>query len=129
MGAIIFLLLMLYCGTCAFEGIPLALMRKREEWLKASLICNAITNPILNTLLMILIHFVEDQTILLSITICLEVIVVVVEAYFYKRMLRESMLKCLVVSLIANAISFLLGILFYQVFYIEPKSSLQMEAL
>lgn len=97
------------CATCVLEILPVFCIGKSLRWVKASLVCNIVTNPALNTLLLLLAQFITNSSVILCIIIVLEVLIIIVEAYFYKMMLQELFVKCLLISFLANLISFLVG--------------------
>ena len=128
------LALALLCGmTCLLEIVPALFMRERKKWIKAGLICNVITNPILNTLLLLhsalyqlplsisiflgKLPFSYPYAILRYATLLvLELLVIVFEAWVYHKMVGASWKKCLLFALAANALSFTVGLLLEPVF-------------
>lgn len=125
--------LALFCvTTCLLEMIPTLFVQKKKQWIKASLIANVITNPILNTLLLFFragnfysFHFrrlasvfgfsnPHDAALVIG-----ELLVIVFEAWIYHKMLSKTWIKCLLFSLAANALSFIAGLLL-QPFFIIP---------
>ena len=113
MGSFLFLLLFCCGATIVIEWIPLFFISRRKGWLKASILCNIVTNPLLNTLLCLFAAFTKSDTAFLVITIMLEIGVVFLEAWFYKRLMRERFVKCFGVSLLANGLSFGIGMVLF----------------
>ena len=91
--------------TCILEIIPLAFLRPFRRWLGASLICNVLTNPLLNCILQYSYARLSAPEIT-ALTIALEAGVVVCEAVLYRLILAEPMKKCAAVSLGSNAFSY-----------------------
>lgn len=96
------------CGaTILLEMLPLLLVSQRKNWLKASIVCNVATNPVLN-MFMLVVYLLTDHALWsISILFVLEVAVVFFEAFVYHKMLSKKYLPCFLFSLVANAISFL----------------------
>lgn len=110
---IILLVLATMCGaTILIEGIPTLLQKDRKAWWKASVICNVVTNPILNVLILLMTTLWPDQSWVQQMIILLELVVVFLEAYFYHRMLNKGYGRCLLFSFIANVLSMFAGIMF-----------------
>lgn len=121
MIGILLLLLICVVATIIIESvIPKFILFKNKTAFRASLICNIITNPILNTILLICGCYISEKTHMLILTILLEIIVVFVEAYIFKTMLEESFVKWFIISFVLNTISFLIGIYFADAFYFKP---------
>lgn len=114
MEGIILILVLLCVSTCIIEIIPFLFLKNRFKWIKTSLLCNVITNPIMNTILAILTLFIRDNTVFFIITVILEVAVVVFEAFIYYNVMDESAWKCVVLSLLANVCSFAIGVIFLE---------------
>lgn len=105
------LIILLTCcvNTIMLEALPILFLSNKKIWWKASVVCNLITNPLLNTILMLLYFLIQDLQLLLIVTLALEAVVVCVEGYFYQKMLGKRYLPCFLFSLAANSISFLVG--------------------
>ncbi len=109
----ILLSLLILCGmTCVIEVIPLLFFKNGTKLIKTSLICNLITNPLLNTILGFLTLFELEQNFFIIITLILEVFVIIFEAFIYYNTTNESKSKCFFISLVTNLLSFGLGLLF-----------------
>lgn len=109
---IVILALAVFCGaTILLEAIPCLVVREKRAWWKASVICNMVTNPILNVLLLLLVSMSFPEGVIKTTLMLLELVVVLVEAHFYKRMLNKKFLWCFLFSVVANLISFGVGML------------------
>ncbi len=123
----ILLSLLILCGmTCVIEMIPLLFFKNGTKLIKTSLLCNLITNPLLNTILGFLTLFELEQSLFIIITLILEVCVIIFEAFIYYNTTEESKIKCFFVSLITNLLSFSLGLLLFGTLEAisQPRSSL-----
>ena len=85
--------------------------RKKSELLTIVLI-NVITNPLLNYLLLVNSYF-NLVSMNIFILIFLEVIVVIVEWMLLRYALRQNPKKLLILSVVMNATSFLVGLLLF----------------
>lgn len=95
--------------TLVIEGIVISGFDPWKRWLLASVICNLATNPLINLILYPLYgHSFYALAFLL-----LEVGVVIAEALIYKGIIKCKMRKCIVASLIANAVSCIGGIIIF----------------
>lgn len=109
---IILLALAIMCGaTILIEGVLTLFLKDRKAWWKASVICNVVTNPILNLVITLLVALWFDRDTILPVLILLELVVVFLEAYFYQRMLNKGYGRCLLFSFLANALSASAGLL------------------
>ena len=114
--AVIIILLMLVAlclATIILESIPVLVVHHKLAWWKASLICNVVTNPILNVVIFLLTAILQSNDVIYPVILVLECAVVLIEAYFYQRMLNSRFTACLVFSLIANLLSFSAGMFLY----------------
>ncbi len=102
-------LLILWGSTVLLEGLVILCSQKslddRKQWWKASLVCNTVTNPALNLIMFLLVAFLPAG-VYNPILLLLEAAVIMMEAFFYWRMIDASPRLCLRISLIANLISF-----------------------
>ena len=96
-------------ATLLLEAIPLLCTTNKKDWWKASVVCNVITNPVLNLVVMLLNLAMWGMNRLPAL-IALEIVVVLAEAYFYQRMLDKKYWRCLLFSFAANFISFIGGL-------------------
>lgn len=97
--------------TCAAEMLPQLFLKERKKLILSGLLCNAITNPLLNVTVLLLYAFVNDIWVLYSIIILLEVVVLFAEAGIYKLILDKPFKICLTVSAVCNAVSFSVGLI------------------
>ncbi|MBE6758209.1 MAG: hypothetical protein E7552_06665 [Ruminococcaceae bacterium] len=109
MNVVLLTLAVFLAGTIVLESIPTLFLRDRKGWRRTSLICNLVTNPILNVIMMLVYAFLPQQWLVALILFALEIAVVFIEAYFYRCRLRVSYRACLLFSLVANALSFGVG--------------------
>lgn len=115
--SILIAILMICCGsTILLEAIPILFLTDKKAWWKASVVCNVVTNPLMNTI-MLLVFLIADLMIIVIIMLALEVVVVFVEAYFYQRMMNKKYLECFMFSFAANVFSFLAGMFFAHVLF------------
>lgn len=126
MIGIVLSLLILLGMTCVIEMIPLLFFKNGTKLIKTSLLCNLITNPLLNTILGFFTLFELEQSLFIIITLLLEVCVIIFEAFIYYNTTEESKIKCFFVSLITNLLSFGLGLLLFGTLEAisQPRSSL-----
>ena len=110
MTEILIILALLCAGTCVIELIPLLFVRNSGQWIKASLLCNVITNPIVNVLLALASLVVSDRAIYIAIMILLEVAVIAFEAFIFRQVTGESVQKCILISAMINLCSFAVGL-------------------
>ncbi len=111
MEKVVFLLFAALLLTSAAEILPQLFLNERKKWILSGLLCNAITNPLLNVTVFILYAFINDIWVLYSIIISLEVVVLFAEAGTYKLMLDRPFKICLSVSAICNSVSFAIGLI------------------
>ena len=104
-------LLAVCLATIVLEIIPILFLKDRKSWWKASIVCNIVTNPLLNVTVLLLSVCLPDAVPLLPIILLSEAAVVLTEAYFYHRMLNAARLTCLMFSAAANTLSFGIGML------------------
>ena len=108
---ILLYLVMLLLSTFLLELIPLLFLRRRWEWFRVSLLCNVITNPLINTILLMVGAVSYSDITFVIVALVLELLIIPAEAWIYRNLLGESWKKCLMVSLIANVFSFGVGFL------------------
>ncbi|MBR7141503.1 MAG: hypothetical protein IKD03_05100 [Clostridia bacterium] len=102
------------------EFIVAAVMRKSEEFKTPLIVSNVLTNPAINGILPYayfqLIGGLESAQLGLTLSwvtlIVLEIIVVFTEALIYYCFTKRKFWECVKYSLIINAVSFLLGVIF-----------------
>lgn len=99
-------LIIMCAGTIVLESLPVLFVRRKKAWWKASVLCNLVTNPLLNVLMLLVIAVVPNRAIFMTVLVTLEVCVICVETYFYRCMMKKSWRHCAVYALAANLISF-----------------------
>lgn len=123
METIITFLVIICVLTCIIEIIPLLFLKNRWKWIRTSLLCNVITNPIMNTILAILAIYVTNLIVYAGIVIILEIAVIMFEAFIFHNVMDESMKKCMVISVIINICSFIVGALIIYAIDLADRSS------
>ena len=124
--AVIIVTLILACfATIIIELVPVMLITRDAQWIKASFLCNVITNPIANTFLLMLIVFTgaNNDVGMYACMFIIEIAVVFVEAKIYSVMLGKHYLKCLFVSFAANLLSFIVGMVIVSWLSTPPERS------
>ena len=76
----------------------------------AVFLCNLLTNPLLNAILMLCYHFISRKYDWLLIAV-LEIGVAITEALLIRAMMKEPLVKASLWSLLLNAFSFASGLL------------------
>lgn len=105
-----FLAIMCLVTVCV-ESVPALFQKDKLAWWKASIVCNVVTNPVLNVLVALLTSVLDgNMNWITPVFILLEGIVVFLEAWFYQKMLGKDYSKCLIFSGIANMLSYCAGI-------------------
>ena len=113
-------------ATFALEALAMHIFCYIKKWFRAGIIVNAITNPVLNCILLLAAVLEISEIGYVIIALILEVVVVFLEAYFYGKMLGEDKKTCLKASFICNVFSFVVGIVLMALlmkafpFYNEP---------
>ncbi len=99
-------------ATILIEGVVVLLLKRSLKWLYYSLLCNMLTNPLLNLSLYAFIILFRPASAAYYICVGIgECIVVTVEYALYRALTKEKPGSCLLVSFTANLISFLSGFL------------------
>lgn len=107
---IIILAVFLACViTMLIEFIPALFVKEKVGWIKTSILCNVVTNPILNLTMLLMFAAHIPEPILLLVGFIGEIVVFRFEGYIYKRVLGKSKKMCLTYSAVANLLSFLIG--------------------
>lgn len=99
-------------ATLLVEGIIMALCFRRRDFVYYSALCNLLTNPAMNLLLLIIVWY-AGMSYYLAVLFALEIAVVIVEAFVMKLLCGFRPIKALAVSLLMNAVSLLTGLLIY----------------
>ncbi len=95
--------------TLLIEGIAICGFDPWRKWLIASIICNIITNPLINLIL----YPLYGHSIYALVFVLLEITVVVAEAFIYKGIIKCKTGRCILASLIANTLSCISGIIIF----------------
>jgi len=105
----IYLLLLTYLLlTIITEGMAVSVIFKKRIYVYYSLLCNLLTNPALNLLLLLTINVLGVGAYFPAL-ILLEIMVVFVEACVYRYLCKFKFLKSLVLSAFLNILSFSAG--------------------
>ena len=96
--------------TVATEGTAILIILRRKKYVYYSLLCNMLTNPALNLLMLISVRLFGIK-VYYPILAVLELAVVFVEAAVYNYICRFGMRKSLRLSAFLNALSLSCGIL------------------
>jgi len=96
--------------TIAVEGIAILVLFRRKDYFYYSVLCNLLTNPALNLVLMITVK-AFGASVYYPVLLLAEVAVVFVEAALYKYLSGLNMKKCIMLSAFLNALSFAAGVL------------------
>lgn len=99
--------------TIIIEGVAMFILTRSKEWVKCNILCNMVTNPILNISLFVLVYFTGLSWYSLGVFIG-EAIVFTSEALLYKLMTGKGILKCIIYSVITNALSLVLGNIIFE---------------
>ena len=110
MNTIIWILLALVL-TVAIE-CGLSLIFRSRQLTYCVFLCNLLTNPLLNLILILYLTFIGQEFYPVVVGI-LEMVVVVVEAFIIKLMTDCRLVKAFGQSLLFNAASFGIGLLFW----------------
>lgn len=97
-------------STILIEGGVVFALTKRKDYLLASFVMNALTNPLLNCLLVFPLHYFGTVGYVVFAVIG-EIAVFAGEAALYRLFIRAPIKKCALVSLIANAASLGIGLI------------------
>ena len=95
--------------TVLVESIPLLFLSPQGKWFRSGLICNLLTNPLLNCLRLLFFYVFPHEMSLLVFTLCLEILVIILEAWLYKMLRRVPWRTALGLSFLCNSISFVVG--------------------
>ncbi len=100
--------------TVAVEGLLMFLLFRRWDFVYYTLICNLLTNPAMNLLLLAGVRFFGPGVYWPAL-LALEFVVVALEGLILRLLCRFRLIKALAFSLLLNAASFGIGLLFYLV--------------
>ena len=96
--------------TIAVEGAAILLIFRRKKYAYYSLLCNLLTNPAMNALLLISSWLLGMRVYYPALAVA-EITVVIVEAIVYNYICGFGMKKAAALSVFLNALSFAAGIL------------------
>lgn len=113
---ILLVLLLLCAATIILESFPCLFRSRKGAWWKAGVLCNIVTNPVLNTFVMLLMAMSFPTEVILGAIFAAEIAVVFTEAHFYRHMMQKNYWNCFVFSLICNGLSFGVGLLCKDIF-------------
>lgn len=99
--------------TILFEGVIMLVITKSFKWLLYNFLCNVLTNTTLNLALTLLYRATGSLTSYYISVAAGELIVLFTEALIYYMLSGIKKSHCFFLSLITNAISFVLGILLF----------------
>jgi len=107
------LLIFLQCLliTIIVEGVAIFIIFRRKDYIYYSVLCNVLTNPAMNLVLLSATNFIGAKAYLPALILS-ETAVVAVESGVYNYLCRFGILKSTVLSIGLNALSFAAG-LFY----------------
>lgn len=114
-----YLTLLIACVLTVIIELPIQLIGFKSVHKKFKIpifiLTNVVTNLSLNLLLPILylIPFFQGRLLYAILLYTLEIVVVLTEAAIYKNFFKEKLTKALLVSFIANAASFLIGLIIF----------------
>mgnify|MGYP003295015298 CR=1 FL=1 len=94
--------------TIIIEGIIIILITRKKKWLVYNIICNLLTNPLLN---LSLLYLVTNNNSFLIPFIIGEILVIIVEWLIYILISNDKKADCFKYSLITNMISLTIGLL------------------
>ena len=98
--------------TILVEGVVTALLFRRLEFVYYSLLCNILTNPALNLVLLFVTHFMGAAYYGAALLI-LELTAVFIEAHVLKLLCGFPFTKAVAVSGLMNVLSCMAGLLIY----------------
>ena len=96
--------------TLVLEIIPLLFMQGRRRWILASILCNFLTNPMLNCANIVAVGYLGEAA-GRAILIAMEILVIPAEAGIYRLVLDEKFPRCLKAAAICNVFSFSIGLI------------------
>lgn len=96
--------------TIIIEGIVMLIMTRSKKWVYYNLLCNMLTNPLLNLSLFAMSLTLGKNAYYITLVIG-EIIVLFGEAWLYNLMTSEKFKVCFIRSLVTNCCSLLIGML------------------
>ena len=107
---ILFTLIKTLLFTCIIEGIAILLIERKFIYVKYNSICNFVTNPILNIVILLLVNLISIRYYYAFVLVG-EMIVIATETWLYGLMTNLSFNRRVVISVVTNFISYFLGML------------------
>lgn len=98
--------------TCFVEGLIIYILFQKMKFVYYSFLCNMLTNPTLNLLLLLLLNLCGYEYYWIFL-IVLEIVVIMIEAYVYSLLCNLIKVKALCLSALLNLASFLFGLLIF----------------
>ena len=97
-------------STVIIEVISALLLKVRSKWdIILIVLINCVTNPLANLIMTIVYQLQLSDTIVYGSIFVIELMVVLSEGSFYKKVLDHKRIQPLILSLILNLLSFTLG--------------------
>ena len=96
--------------TVFVEGVVTGLLFRSKRIIYCSFLCNLLTNPVLNLAVFAALTF-WGKKYYFAVLIPMETAVVIAEAYIYHVLCAFTAKKSLLISLLANAVSFVVGLM------------------
>lgn len=97
--------------TLVIEAPVMFALSRSENWVFCNILCNLVTNPILNITLLLVLKYTGKSTIYTLCVVIGELLVLFSEMLLYRAMTGEGWGKCFTRSLITNGMSFGIGLL------------------
>lgn len=111
--SILFSLALCLVVTILVEAVVIFIKYRLRDYVYYSLLCNMLTNPMLNLLLYLLVWRLGSE-IYMEALILLEIVVVIVEAYVYKILCNFSKREAIKLSILLNVSSYLSGVIIFK---------------
>ena len=92
------------------EGAVIFVLFRRKDFVYYSVLCNLLTNPAMNLLLLISVRMLGEN-LYFTLLILAELAVVFIEAAVYKYLSGFRLLKCIALSALLNVLSCAAGVL------------------
>lgn len=98
--------------TLSAEGIVIFLIYRKLRYVWYSVICNLLTNPALNLIMLLCAPLLSGSAVLTyGLLALLELAAVTAEGMIYHRLISIGAFRSVMLSLLLNAISFALGVM------------------
>ena len=120
MEIVINILIQMLCNlslTIIIElGIALLLRIKEKKDILNLIVINCITNPILNYIMMVVVYLTSNNVIIYFLFFLFEIMVIDLEYRFYKKKLVFKKISLLLLSIMLNISSLILGLIISVIF-------------